>query len=339
MRDRERLKARERRAAVAGTEKSEEKVLNSMFQPCEDMPKSVEGKQEKESPAQAKDDNGEIIVKKDTEDCEESHVEEGASGGKEEKRNDTEDGGLFHPHSYWPRVKLQRLENIVRTNNMEIKIRTLDQLQEEDILRERDIRDNLKNQFELKMSALHGDGRVKERRKKELEDLLSQVEKEKAEIQKRLDSQTSAFEQLLEKKEVQGKEIEKLAFQLEEERTQTMEAKNKLDLQTSTVEQLEKEKIDRKREVADLHVSFEEVTVEKMEIKNKLEQLQKEKGDHEREVSELLAKLEAEKEEKMQVKHKLRMMEERSLKNLESLKKTENMMETILAKYVRKKVV
>ena len=88
MRVRERLKARERRAAVAGTEKSEEKVLNSMFQPCEDMPKSVEGKQEKESPAQAKDDNGEIIVKKDTEDCEESHVEEGASGGKEEKRND-----------------------------------------------------------------------------------------------------------------------------------------------------------------------------------------------------------------------------------------------------------
>ena len=47
MRDRERLKARERRAAVAGTEKSEEKVLNSMFQPCEDMmPKSVEGKQD-----------------------------------------------------------------------------------------------------------------------------------------------------------------------------------------------------------------------------------------------------------------------------------------------------
>ena len=47
MRERERLKARERRAALAGTEKSEEKVLNSMFQPCEDMmPKSVEGKQD-----------------------------------------------------------------------------------------------------------------------------------------------------------------------------------------------------------------------------------------------------------------------------------------------------
>ena len=338
MRDRERLKARERRAAVAGTEKSEEKVLNSMFQPCEDMPKSVEGKQEKESPAQAKDDNGEIIVKKDTEDCEESHVEKGASGGIEEKRNDTKDSGFFHPHSYWPRVKLQRLENIVRTN-MEIKFRTLDQLHEEDILRKKEIKDSLKNHLELKMSALHEDGRVKERRKKELEDLLSQVEKEKAEIQKRLDSQTGAFEQLLEKKEVQDKEIEKLAFQLEEERTQTMEAKNKLDLQTFTVEQLEKEKIDREREVGDLQVSFEEVTVEKMEIKNKLEQLQKEKGDHEKEVSELLAKLEAEKEEKMQVKLKLRMMEERSLKNLESLKKTENMMETILAKYVRKKVV
>ena len=44
MRDRERLKARERRAAVAGTEKSEEKVLNSMFQPCEDTSKSVEKK-------------------------------------------------------------------------------------------------------------------------------------------------------------------------------------------------------------------------------------------------------------------------------------------------------
>ena len=103
--------------------------------------------------------------------------------------------------------------------------------------------------------------------------------------------------------------------------------------------QLEKEKIDREREVGDLQVSFKEATVEKMEIKNKLEQLQKEKGDHEREVSELLAKLEAEKEEKMQVKLKLRMMEERSLKHLESLKKTDNMMETILAKYVRKKVV
>ena len=145
--------------------------------------------------AQAKDDNGEIIVKKDTEDCEESHVEEGASGGKEEKRNDTEDGGLFHPHSYWPRVKLQRLENIVRTN-MEIKIRTLGQLQEEDILRERDIRDSLKNQFELKMSALHGDGRVKERRKKELEDLLSQVEKEKAEISSARDSYKKELESM-----------------------------------------------------------------------------------------------------------------------------------------------
>ena len=47
MRERERLKARERRAALAGTEKSEEKVLNSMFQPCEDMMlKSVEGKED-----------------------------------------------------------------------------------------------------------------------------------------------------------------------------------------------------------------------------------------------------------------------------------------------------
>ena len=46
MRERERLKARERRAALAGNEKSEEKVLNSMFQPCEDTSKSVEGKQD-----------------------------------------------------------------------------------------------------------------------------------------------------------------------------------------------------------------------------------------------------------------------------------------------------
>ena len=46
MRDRERLKARERRAAVAGTEKSEEKVLNSMFQPCEGMSKSAEEEQD-----------------------------------------------------------------------------------------------------------------------------------------------------------------------------------------------------------------------------------------------------------------------------------------------------
>ena len=86
---------------------------------------------EKESPALKKDDNGEIIVKKETKDCEESNVKEEASGGIEKKVNDTEDSSLFHPHSYWPRVKLQHLENIVRTN-MEIKIRTLDQLQEED---------------------------------------------------------------------------------------------------------------------------------------------------------------------------------------------------------------
>ena len=46
MRERERLKARERRAALAGTEKSEEKVLNSMFQPCEDTSKSVEEEQD-----------------------------------------------------------------------------------------------------------------------------------------------------------------------------------------------------------------------------------------------------------------------------------------------------
>ena len=256
------------------------------------------------------------------------------------------------------------LDNTMRNTmeQMEVKIRTLQLLHQEDNLREGLMRDMLTKNLDLQTAALADEKKARERMEMKMTNLTIELEIEKSLVEylkKQLESQTSALGQLNQKKNDQNKEILALEIKLEEEKVQKIHFKNNLDLQISATEQLQAVKDDQDKEIEGLLVSLEEETIDKIEMKNKLElqkstleQLQREKDDKEDEIKELslllenkeeenkelLSKLDGEKAENEQLKAKLAAMEEQTMRNLGGLKRTEGLLEDMLQRYVSTKV-